>query len=203
VSFTIDNFLKFRPYLYHLTFRQNADRILSTHLLESASRLSSASIKKPSMREKRRDIVPIHIKGEEVLLRDQSPLYEKNMKLDDGWTFEDYLEHLNQHVFFWSGTEEGPNDYGRRYFEKLGYGSVLLRVETRSLFEQNPEPLFCRYNSGSPRYCAGKASPRGAMTFIPAQDAGFTAGEVVEVVYKNKINLDVKEIKRVNSLLLK
>jgi hypothetical protein len=114
------------------------------------------------------------------------------MRLDDDWTFERFIAHLNDRVFFWPGTLNGPISYGSRHFARYEAESpAILRVPTLDVFEANPAvlPLFCRFNSGSPRCTQGRPSPRGAMTFVEAQDAAFRASQVVEVTFAGSVEL--------------
>jgi hypothetical protein len=72
------------------------------------------------------------VNTERVNLRDQAPLYEKKIRLHDGWSFEKFVEHLNRHVFFWSGWETGPIDYGARYFQtELSNSSPNLQISSQ------------------------------------------------------------------------
>jgi len=109
------------------------------------------------------------------------------MKLDG--SFDDFVERLNGLVFFWPGTEEGPQPPGRRHFGRYRHEHpILIRIRTEELLETNGnnKPLFCRYNSGAPRWSHGKPSPRGPKMFSEAASAPFTAGEVVEAVYSGQ-----------------
>ena|SRR5712691_7943752 len=98
-----------------------------------------------------------------IVVRDQAPLHEGNLSLPRGYTFEDFIESLNGRIFFWPGSAAGPIPHGIRHFERYEQECpVILRVEFQSLLHANPgaEPLYCRYNSGSPRCSNGKKSPR-------------------------------------------
>ena len=124
------------------------------------------------------------------MLRDQAPLREGNAALDGGWTFADLVEDLNGRVFFWPGTERRPIPDGQRHFERYADESIaVLMVDTTALFAANGGATFCRYNSGSPRWSGGRPSPRGPGTFVAAADAPFTAGQVVEVTFRNTVVL--------------
>jgi hypothetical protein len=67
-------------------------------------------------------------------------------------------------VFFWPGREAGPNDHGRRHYERYRNDDVvLIRVPTQRM----PEGAeVCFFNSGSPRCVDGRKSPRGSATFV-------------------------------------
>lgn len=68
----------------------------------------------------------------------------------------------------------------------------MLRVATEELLAHsgNPDPEFCRFNSGAPRShpLAGKAQ-RDPSIFVAASNADFTAGRVVEVTFPGRVNL--------------
>lgn len=127
-----------------------------------------------------------------ILLRDQAPLHRGNLKLPNGFSFEEFVESLNRRVFFWPGTTKGPISYGLRHYERYRQESpVLLRINYQSLVQVNPSavPLFCRYNSGSPRCSNGRKSPRGPDTFVPTTDFKGTPSQVVEVTFSSEIEL--------------
>jgi hypothetical protein len=114
------------------------------------------------------------------------------MRLDPDWSFERFVAHLNGRVFFWPGDGQGPISYGMRHFARYeAEEPVILRVPVLDVVEANAavEPLFCRYNSGSPRWTQGVASPRGATTFVSACDANFRASQVVEVTFAATVTL--------------
>ena len=187
--------LKHRPFLFHLTAVANLDRILRTRRLDSAAGLLRLAGRSDLARLKRHNHVTVDLGGERVLLRDQAVLYAGNMALEPGWTLEAFVEHLNKRVFFWPGSEEGPIPYGVRHYERYSDEKpAILRVETADLLAHNPgrPPLFCRYNSGSPRCSSGLGSPRGANTFRPAEQADFGVGNVVEVTFLDDVRLPAR-----------
>jgi hypothetical protein len=60
------------------------------------------------------------------------------MRLQDGCTFEDIIEDLNNRAFFWPGTEHGPNDHGRRHFARYANERpLLIRAATSELIAAN------------------------------------------------------------------
>jgi hypothetical protein len=132
------------------------------------------------------------VNGIDVMLCDQSKLSEASMMLEEGFTFADLVELLNRQVFFWPGDGKGPVPSGRRHFERYsGHQPSVLRVPTKDLLRANPasEVRFCEYNSGSPRYCGGKPSPRGPRTFAVASEFTRGVGDVVEVTFADRITL--------------
>lgn len=146
------------------------------------------------MRYRRPKHVLIRVHGADVQLRDQAPLHAANVAFADGWQLEDLVEALNRRVFFWPGTSRGPNDYGVRHFARYqSEGPVILRTSTAALLRQNQEstPLFCRFNSGSPRYSGGRASPRGADIFVVADRFCGGLSDVVELTFPNEVRLPI------------
>ncbi|HEV7991527.1 MAG TPA: hypothetical protein VGP25_06850 [Gemmatimonadaceae bacterium] len=181
-----------RPYLYHLTARSNLPRIRQDGGLESAASLAQRANDSVVIEAKRATHLPIDIDGERVMLRDQKPLHAANMRLEDGWTFERFIAHLNERVFFWPGRDSGPNDYGRRHFGRYETEKpVIVRVAFAGLVAANSQsvPLFARVNSGSPRWSGGAQPVRGSRTFVAADVAPFGAGDVVEVTFQGRVQL--------------
>jgi hypothetical protein len=192
MTFTLNDYSKTRPYLYHLAFRHNLQRIRTTRRLESAASLLIEAARQSDLRNRRRTTLPITIENSRVLLRDQAPLHEGNIGFTGGWTFEDLLEDLNRRVFFWPGSGGGPNDYGRRHYEHYAAENpAMIRVAFDSLRDHNPDliPLFTKYNTGSPRYSGGRPSPRGPDTFLPAEQCAFPPSKVVEVTFVESVIL--------------
>ncbi|MEO8560644.1 MAG: hypothetical protein ABI601_01125 [bacterium] len=192
MSFDLIAYGRLRPYLYHLTARSNLSRIRQRRSLESAASLARQANEFAIIESRRAAHLPIVVDGESILLRDQSPLHEKNMRLEDGWTFERFIAHLNERVFFWPGSDTGPNDYGWRHYGRYETEKpVIVRTTFASLVSTNSElvPLFAKVNSGSPRWSGGNAPARGSRTFVAANDAAFTAGEVVEVTFQGCVEL--------------
>jgi hypothetical protein len=188
-------FATLRPYLFHLTARNNVSRIRSVRRLDSMVDLARKAGRLDLLDVRRRDHVRLTVHGEVVHIRDQAPLHERNMLLEDGWTFSRFVRHLNERVFFWPGGVSGPISFGLRHFGRYAQeGPVLIRVPTEKLFAANPKArlLFCRYNSGSPRWSRGVASPRGPSTFLPAAKAPFSPASVVEVAAVGGVRLPIE-----------
>ena len=106
--------------------------------------------------------------------------------------FVDFVSHLDDHVFFWPGSQDGPVPSGRRHFERyVKEKPIILRVTLTDLLAANrgTSPLFCKYNSGAPRCSYGNKSPRGPETFVPTSKFCFTPTEVNEVTFKSPVKL--------------
>jgi hypothetical protein len=186
MSFDSASFAARRPFLFHLTARSNVARIRAARRLHSMVELARRAGRGDLLDVRRRAHVRLNIQGEVVHIRDQAPLHENNMCLEDGWTFPQFVRHLNERVFFWPGGASGPIAYGLRHFGRYERERpVLLRIPTDDLFAANRgvRPLYCRYNSGSPRWSRGIASPRGPATFVSSTQATFSPASVVEVAF--------------------
>lgn len=196
MSFTLDGFASKRPYLFHLTARENLGFLSNRLKLTPARLLFEEAGLTSRLREKRRHHVEIELEGYSLQIRDQAPLHEGNMKLHGGWKFADFIEHLNGRVFFWPGRKDGlPISYGRRHYERyIGESPVVLRVSTDQMFSSNAglPPEFCRFNSGSPRWTYGNASPRGPETFLTCDRADFGISNVVEVTFPGVVTMPTR-----------
>jgi hypothetical protein len=192
LSFTHERYCQLRPFLYHLTAAQNLERIRKTGRLVSAQDLVIAAQLARFLAEKRLRGREILIAGETVHIRDQSPLYEANIRFGDGWSFRDLLTELNKRVFFWAGTVSGPIAYGERHFARYREERpVILRLPFNQLIARNQEiePFYCKFNSGSPRCSGGIGSLRDSDTFATGERADFTPGRVVEVTFVESVLL--------------
>jgi hypothetical protein len=144
------------------------------------------------LRSPRRGPEPLTVGRRVIYLRDQITLHRGNARLTKECRFEDFVEYLNRRIFFWPGWNSGPISYGLRHFAHYrDEDPIILRVAFESLLRANPSaiPLFCRYNSGSPRCSYGKKSPRGPNTFVEAGRFAEAPSKVVEVTFDTKIVL--------------
>lgn len=188
MPFQLCDFQRCRPFLFHLTARNNLASILRSGSLSSAASLFAEAARPELLTRRRPECCEVDIRGARVVIRDQAPLHPGNMRLDEGWSFETLVAHLNAHVFFWPGTASGPIESGRRHFARYRRDDVVvLRLPTQDTISSNiaRPPLFSPYNSGSPRCTGGRGSPRGASTFRQASDFPRSAGAVIECVYRD------------------
>lgn len=186
----LERFLHWRPWLYHLTARENLPSILKNLRLFPAAELMA---RQPTIAVRQRRPASIQVSTPQgtVLIRDQEPLQRGHIQFQPGFSFEDLIELLNRHVFLWPGTDKGPSDYGRNHFGRYSdTNPVLLRLPTIHLFERYPGAVrCCRYNSGAPRTTRGEKSPRGADLFLPPEQFPGTPSEVVEVALPTAVEL--------------
>jgi hypothetical protein len=192
MPFTLARYAQLRPFLYHLTARANHSRIAELRRLESTAVLLVASRSIDALRVRRRSHLPLRIGAHQVLVRDQAPLHAGNVAFAEGWNLADLVADLNRRVFFWPGGVQGPISYGQRHFARYAVEMpLIIRVRAEALFQSNPErtPLFCRYNSGSPRCNGGRPSPRGPDTFLSAECCQYGPANVVEVTFLDTVML--------------
>jgi hypothetical protein len=196
----LTSFSNLRPYLYHLTASRNLPSILLDRRLDCATELLGPTAKSQA-RIRRSESLAVESGGKNVVLRDQRPLHPGNCDLQEGWSFEDFVEHLNSFVYFWPGKASKPVRSGINHFARYQYeDAVVLKVRTVDLISANPNstPRVSRVNSGAPRWSGGRASPRGSRTFLPLADFDGTASDVVEFVFEGRIHLppDVDVLRR-------
>ncbi|MCC6796371.1 MAG: hypothetical protein IT366_14720 [Candidatus Hydrogenedentes bacterium] len=192
MAISLQVFVRIRPCLYHLTHRDNLERIRHTRLLETAAQFIEQARRNDLCSMRRKESVPVTVDGTKVYLRDQRPLHNGNIAFAPGFTFEQLIDLINDRVYFWPGKDGAPIAHGKRHFERYrGKGPALIRVPTADILDaaNAARVEFCKYNSGSPRCVGGKHSPRGPETFVTAERAAFTPGSVVEVTFRGGVRL--------------
>lgn len=190
----IQKFIKERPYLYHLTSKENAEHIIAQRRLYSANELIKMSKDRahlPVQRKRRVGHYELIIDGNTYFLRDQRPISEKALAkcLTNGWSVSDFLFHLNSRVFMWPTLERLWRHFNRYEAEK----PVIFRFPTKELLAANAHPEFCRLNSGATRansYLGGKPPARGPQTFLPAKQFELSVRDVAEVTFQKRCDLN-------------
>lgn len=191
----LQKFIEKRPYLYHLTSKENAQTIIEQRRLYSTNSLiemAGDEVHFAIQRQKRPTHYKIEIGGTSYYLRDQRPISEKALAkcLTDGWQIGDFLYHLNDRVFMWPTLERLRRHYDRYKHEE----PVIFRFPTAELLELNTQALFCRLNSGATRansYLGGKPPERGAETFLPSHLFNYTVANVAEVTFREICDINV------------
>lgn len=195
MPFTVSQYLALRPYAYHVTASENLPVLRNRGRAYPAAELLKLGNRLDLLRERRETHVPVSFDDHIILLKDQRPLIEKNADLAEGWDFGDFVEYLNDHVFFWPGTDTRATGPGRRLLEHYASeGPAILRVPTRQLFDVNSSitPLYCAFNSGAPRQQSGKRVQRGSDLFMPVHLFSRRASEVVELGFREEVTLPVE-----------
>lgn len=209
MPFNIQRFIDIRSWLYHVTDRANLPRLKRLRTIETAAELLRlAGKEKEWLRVLRDEPLRLTIDGETAVLKDQGKLSFASTALL-GCTEGDFIEYLNQHVFFWPGRDDGAIGSGQRmelHYEQDGIKNIesiickerysplapaILRVPTAALFDANRDqpPLFCDFNSGAPRHQPGGRVPRHLKMFVSCGDCPRAAGDVVEVVFRAAVTL--------------
>ena len=186
----LTKFIKLRPFLYHLTDRRNIQNLLDNGgILYSTTELVKKSSLSPPRKSKLiHERRPIHeeisVAGHNIFIRDQRPISIQNLIkcIPTTWTVGDYINHLNERVFFWPTIHRLTRHYNRYSHEK----PIIIKVDTSILLNLNPHSEFCRLNSGATRSSShhnGGPPPRGGDTFLNAKDYSFNQGSVAEVTF--------------------
>jgi len=192
----ISKFIITRPFLYHLTDQRNLDYIgqkkgilFSTTEIIQRSELN-ADEKEKILRERRPNHTKVRINGFDISIRDQKPISIRNLSkcLTDGWSYGDFLYHLNNRVFFWPTIPRLSRHFNRYADER----PLIIRVSSREIFELNQDPEFCRLNSGATRsssHYGGAPPQRGKDTFLKADQYPYSVSGVAEVTFINMCQL--------------
>ena len=166
-----EDFARYFPKLYHVTFATNLDSIRQLGLL-SATALAAHYGFTTEEREAclgRRRLCNQDLYG--ITLRDQNAASEARMKSSlVNVSIADWLALLNRKIFFFVEQRKALL-FAETY---SGYDNVLLATDTAKLLAVHGQGVtLCRINSGSFIY---NARPRGVQSFIPLH----------EYLYKNK-----------------
>ena len=146
MPFMLARFVELRPYLYHTTSLANLALILKGLQLKSAATLIQESGRFALLRERRRDAVSLPLHKGTVTLTSQQPLSDGHCDMKgDPEAFANLVQQLNEHVFFWPGTERQMFGAGGGHSKSAtGPNSpVTMRFATAELFGANAsEALF-------------------------------------------------------------
>src|SRR5262245_40857058 len=105
-----------RPYLFHLTDRTNLSAIRATKALECASALFRRGQFNALLTVRRDSHRTIEVDSHRVVIRDQKPLHVGAIAFETGWDLPRFVQHVNEHVFFWPGSLEGPIKPGLNHY---------------------------------------------------------------------------------------
>lgn len=192
MTVNLERFIALRPFHYHVTARSNRAALLSDWTLRPAAELMRLAGREDLLRWRRPESITVDLPTGPVVIKDQHPLIEANLSLDGSWELGDFVEYLNEHVFFWPGRADGPISHGQRLLGRYdATAPLVLRVPTSDLLAANPGdvPLFCAFNSGAPRRQQGQRVRRGPHLFAPADRFGRRESEVVELAFRCSVRL--------------
>jgi hypothetical protein len=184
----LPDFVKTSPFLYHLTYSTNVNRIHRLRQLDCAAKLMRAGGYEHLLRERRLEMPQFAVDGDTVLLTDQKPINEANIEFQGGWQLPDLIEALNNRVFFWRGSRSGLLAKDRGHHAKyvaMEQELTFLRLPFQETNELNAArgPELSKYNTGAARRNNGKRILRGPTTFSAPESADFDIGEVREVAF--------------------
>jgi len=183
MPFTLERVSTLRSYSFHATRIENVPNIRIHRLLLSASCTTSDFTQREDDGR-----LGQHLDSD-VRLGDQMPLKKACVDLQDGWSWQRFLRELNDHVYFFPSAGPSIPKSCEAFVSARKNRHIqmaVLRVPTVELFAANPDPRFCRYNSGAPRMVGGRPSPRGPQTFSSCKIASFRAGDVREIVFRRE-----------------
>ena len=192
MPFQLDEFVRLRPFAYHVTHRENVRLLKASGTLRTAASIIQEAGAVHLLGLRRENETVVQLPEGPVVLKDQRPLIAANLALPANWSVADFVEYLNSFVYFWPGWDRGLIGPGQRllsHYEEDGPG--VLRCSTADLIAANPHvvPEFCPYNSGAPRYHSGKRAFRGPNLFMDAARFPRRASEVVELAFRGDIAL--------------
>jgi len=159
MSLDLKRFGTIRPCLFHLTARDNVSAIRASGIIECTSTLFRRGRFDELLRVRRDSTQTIEIDSQMILIRDQKPLHAGAIAFEPGWDVPRFVQHVNEHVFFWPGSFTGPINAGMNHYQRYAHEEpALIRVRWCSLLNANPdsEPLFSKFNSGAPRVVKGR-----------------------------------------------
>src|ERR1044072_7187388 len=125
----INNFVRLRQYLYHITDERNLNSIVQQGKLLSTVKIANSvelENREAFLRTRRVGHKIIGNKNKIYSIRDQDPLFKNIVikNLEKGWTFEDFVFYLNSHVFFWA-TEKDLRTHYKRYENQNEFPIIL------------------------------------------------------------------------------
>jgi hypothetical protein len=159
VAFSIPQYAELRPTLWHLTHRENLDLIRKSRVLMPADRLTAVPL--AGIRRNRQ------IKSGAPVLRDQRPLYENCVELQNGFSFADLLKELNRRVFFWSGWPDRPIRPGRHAINRYSASDVIIRCPFLQIAKDHV-PYFSCCSSGATRMQHGSMAGGFSEALVPS-----------------------------------
>ena len=168
-------------WVVHYTCHENLKKIKRSRVIKSAWCLMNAAERKQHGTTPRKCSERIN----DAILRDQEPL-TKGIAVDCDTKPGEYVEYLNQHIFFWPTRYEGNRrrkNFRNKYPNESAIFCRLCDLQCENII------LYSRYNSGSrPREVA--KYPRSCDLFKPIKSR--ESEPIVEIVVYGKVKLPQK-----------
>jgi hypothetical protein len=187
----LEDFIKKKEFLYHLTDKDNLNKIkLRKELLSTEAIVNQSSLgekeKDEFLTQRRKTHIVVEVGEDKYKIRDQRPISILNLIkcLTTGFSVKDFFRMLNDRVFFWPTVDRLKSHYNRYSSEN----PIIIKVSTGDLLKINSNAQFCRLNSGATRsnsYLNGAPPQRGVGTFLPAKDFKYSVSKVAEVTFPN------------------
>jgi hypothetical protein len=192
VSVNLKPIIAHWTHCYHVTAALNLQSFRRFGILFPTATLFRLTDRGDLLNRRRTHDVRLQLQGQQVLVRNQTPLDPDSINVGFTETLEDYVACLNAHVFFWPGTASGPTHDGMRMFERTaGVKSAMIRVPSRSLLEANEGSLVhvSTCNTGASWVMHGKKSQRGLYVFQRAECFAEPPERIEEISFRGPVNL--------------
>jgi hypothetical protein len=170
---TPEQLIELYPRLFHMANAGSwptiqSEGLLSTRQLVDACNPAQA-VRDAILRQRRpRSITLTHPTQGQVIVRDQGPLREDNLRAClDSMTVQEWLDMLNDRVFFWLHPDKLSTLLRARLYRNHEHD--VLTVDTRSLLATHAANIrLSPVNSGATIF--PNASQRGPETFLHIKD---------------------------------
>jgi hypothetical protein len=170
ITVTPEELADMHPRLYHVTSPEAWPGIRRHGLLPTSSLLrlfEIPEVERLAIERRRRpeSVLLTHPIHGEATITDNYPLHERKLAacLDDGLTPADWLEVLNQRVFFWSDVQS-VDDLLHARLNRVRDRLVLVFDTLGVARRHGPRMELSPINSGSTLY---QPARRGKATFVP------------------------------------
>jgi len=168
---TPDQFLNRCPSLWHVGPAGSWERIARTGFQTAQQLIRDADLddvtRTTLFNQPRRDSVRLMVNGDEVVLRDQGPLFQRkdlSIILGDGLSVGDWVQILNQRIYLFT-DQKALQTLLDKYVEHDGAQDVLTLSPSRLLRTAGPRIQLAAQNTGA---VARKSGPqKGLDTFLP------------------------------------
>lgn len=197
----VEAFQQLRPFLWHLTTRDNWISVRKRadggdYTLSSTATLhAEASSPGFKLGEARSECQTLSLPWGNALIRDQAQLVnsEKQLGFPEDWDLGRYCGWLNEFVFFWPGNQDGPvTPAGKKHFRyhlrKSEVKLTFLKVDAeKAVNAYDGDVLFSSGSLGAPSG-RKKIVPRGPSALVTAGEIEVPS-KVVEIAFRDELVL--------------
>ena len=100
MPFQLDEFIRLRPFAYHVTHRENVRLLKASRRIRTAESVIRESGAVHLLGLRREHDSAVQVAGGTVVLKDQRPLIAANLELPPEWSVADFVAYLNGFVYF-------------------------------------------------------------------------------------------------------